>query len=74
MTLRYIKEEQCWERSPESDVSYTHPDPSGQVRSFPRSVVPQPRSLIRCCMTMGSGLQILGDNGKGWSEVSLGLS
>ena len=31
LTLRYIKEEQCWERLPESDVSYAPPDQSGQV-------------------------------------------
>lgn len=29
--MRYKKEEQCWERLPEVDVTYSHPDSSGQV-------------------------------------------
>ncbi len=31
-TLRYLKEEQSWERLADSDVLYTHPDTSDKVR------------------------------------------
>ena len=30
-TLRYLKEEQAWEKLPASEVSYRHPDTAGQV-------------------------------------------
>ena len=33
VTLRYLQQGQCWERLPESDVSYSHSDASGQVRA-----------------------------------------
>ncbi len=46
ITLRYTKEDQSWERLPEAEVSFSHPDGSGQVRSFPRRPMPHQAHLL----------------------------
>lgn len=37
--LRYVKEEQYWERLPETNVSYSHSSTSGQVQTL--TLLPQ---------------------------------
>ena len=40
VTLRFTKEDETWDWLPEAAVSFSPPDTSGQVRSFPHCLEP----------------------------------